>query len=299
MAASSPHVASTITAPEHHGATDLTRPRSPRRAAAHHRPFALVLAGGGARLAAHIGVLRALEHEGYRPSAIVGVRARLRAMLRSGRALRHLVLRWGALTYAREPIEARLRGLTLDKRIEEARLPLAIVATDLLSGRRVILTTGSAAEAAYASSALAGILPPARYGSALLADGCYADVAPVDVARGLGYETVLAVNPSPRGQHKVPRTGHQALMRAMEISHHRHALARIRQADLEIAPSFASPIDILDFGRLRVAIAAGARAVRTKRRALTGLLRAAEPTQPPAADVIDIKQPDRPGRVGA
>ncbi len=38
-----------------------------------HRPFTLVLAGGGARGFAHVGVLRALEADGYRPSALVGV----------------------------------------------------------------------------------------------------------------------------------------------------------------------------------------------------------------------------------
>ena len=38
-----------------------------------HRPFAVVLAGGGARGYAHAGVLRALEHHGFFPSAIVGV----------------------------------------------------------------------------------------------------------------------------------------------------------------------------------------------------------------------------------
>lgn len=38
-----------------------------------HHPFALVLAGGGARGFAHVGVLHALHHYGYAPSAIVGV----------------------------------------------------------------------------------------------------------------------------------------------------------------------------------------------------------------------------------
>ena len=38
-----------------------------------HRPFALVLGGGGARGFAHLGILRALEHYGYRPCLIVGV----------------------------------------------------------------------------------------------------------------------------------------------------------------------------------------------------------------------------------
>ena len=38
-----------------------------------HRSFTLVLSGGGGRGLAHVGVLKALEHFGYRPSAIVGV----------------------------------------------------------------------------------------------------------------------------------------------------------------------------------------------------------------------------------
>jgi NTE family protein len=38
-----------------------------------HRPFALVLGGGGARGFAHLGILRALEHYGYRPCLVVGV----------------------------------------------------------------------------------------------------------------------------------------------------------------------------------------------------------------------------------
>lgn len=38
-----------------------------------HRPFALVLGGGGARGFAHLGILRALEYYGYRPCLIVGV----------------------------------------------------------------------------------------------------------------------------------------------------------------------------------------------------------------------------------
>lgn len=38
-----------------------------------HRPFALVFGGGGARGFAHLGVLRALERDGYHPERIVGV----------------------------------------------------------------------------------------------------------------------------------------------------------------------------------------------------------------------------------
>lgn len=281
-----------------------------------HRPFALVLAGGGARGLAHAGVLRALEHEGLAPAAVVGVSmgaivgatyalnpdwyralvaadvasipglapetgeqraTRLRAILASGRALRHLVLRWGALTPARPAIEALLEALTLGKHIEDARIPFAAVATDLATGRRVVLTSGRAGEAAYASSALAGILPPVASNGALLADGCYADAAPIDVARALGGGAVIAVNPSAGVPSPAPRNGLQAVLRAMDVSVQHHALARFAQADLEIRIRLPYPVATIDFTHQRTCIAAGVRAVRAQRAELAALLASPAP----------------------
>ncbi|MFU8890025.1 MAG: patatin-like phospholipase family protein, partial [Trueperaceae bacterium] len=287
--------------------------RGPRSVTAiAHRPFAVVLAGGGARGLGHAGVLRALEHEGLAPAAIVGVSmgaivgathvlnpdwyrallaadvgaipgmtretgaqraTRLRAILASGRALRHLLLRWGVLTPARPAIEALLETLTLGKRLEDARIPFAAVATDLASGARAVLTSGPAAEAVYASSALAGILPPVARDGALLADGCYADVAPIDVARALvGGGPVIAVNPSPGVPSPPPRNGLQAVLRAMDVSVQHHALVRFGQADLELRIRLPFPVATIDFSHQRTCVAAGVRAVRAQRTEITALL---------------------------
>ncbi len=286
-------------------------PRPEHVSASEHRRFALVLAGGGARGLAHAGVLRALEHEGLVPAAIVGVSmgaivgatyvlnpnwyrallaadvasipgiaretgeqraTRLRAILASGRALRHLLLRWGALTPARPAIEALLEALTLGKRIEDARIPFAAVATDLASGRRAVLASGPAAEAVYASSALAGVLPPVALDGALLADGCYADVAPIDVARALGGGAVIAVNPSAGVPSPTPRNGLQAVLRAMDISVQHHALVRFDQADLELRIRLPFPIGAIDFSHQRLCVAAGVRAVRAQRAEIAAVL---------------------------
>ncbi len=279
---------------------------------ARHRSFALVLAGGGARGVAHTGVLRALEHAGYAPSGIVGVsmgaivgatyalnanwyadlvgldvdgipglttrdtrssmRARAKSVLDGGRALRHLMLRWGALAPSETPIRAKLEELTLGKDLEDGRIPVVAVATDLTTGKRVVIDHGSAAEATYASAALAGILPPARRNGTLLADGAYADIAPIDVARAMGAEVVIAVNASPRMTSAAPRTAVQALLRAMEISHHQHADERYQQADLVLTPAFSQPVTTLDFRYHRRCIALGAVAVRCRRSDLARLL---------------------------
>lgn len=299
---------------------------------ARHRPFALVLCGGGARGAAHAGVLHALEHDGLRPAAIVGVSmgaivgatyalnpdwyrayvnvdlsqvpgigrespaertSRLRAVLASGRALRHMLQRWGPFTHARPAMEAVLETLTLGRRIEEARIPFVAVATDLVTGRRVVLDRGSAAAATYASSALVGLLPPSGVDGALLADGAYADLVPVDLARALGGEAVIVVNPNPGPPAPVPRNGLQAIARAMEIAVGHRALDRLREADLELPVPFPFPIGGTDFSHHRRCIAAGVRAVRMRRAAIRTLLHPVAP----ATGVEPVRDRPRPPRV--
>lgn len=165
-----------------------------------------------------------------------------------------------------------LHELTEGLRLEDARIPIAVSATDLVSGLRLIIQRGPAVDAVYASSALAGILPPLRYDGTLLVDGAYSDIAPVDVARSFQHSVVIAVDP---GQSLVTtdvRNGYQALMRAMEICHMRHADARFAEADLLFRPPFRRTIDTLDFDARRECIAAGARAVRRRRADLARVL---------------------------
>lgn len=271
-----------------------------------HLPFALVLSGGGARGLAHAGVIHALEHYGYYPSAIVGVsmgaivgvtyglnpdwygallhmdttdfpeppaprsaalRERLRLLPTYFQAAWSLLVGWGmgqrALPYGR----ALLRQLTLGRELEESRIPVAAVASDLITAERVVLREGLAADALYASAALAGILPPLERDGKLLADGAYADIAPIDVARelmrGSGSLLVIAVNPHGSRSGRSPRNGLQTLMRALEVCHHQHAHVRFVEADLVLEPRFPFPIDTLDFTHKAVCVAAGIRAVRT------------------------------------
>lgn len=279
------------------------RERHPsRRPRAAHRSFALILAGGGARGLAHVGVLRALEHYGWQPSAIVGVsmgaivgatyalnpdwyhalvnmdtrdfpeppvatskdlRARIRALLASEQALRDMFLGWGVGSRSLQSGKALLHALTRGRDLQEGRIPVAVVATDLNSGQRVVLREGNAAEAVYASAALPGILPPLAVGKRLLADGAYADLVPVDVARAFGAERVIAVDPRQLddGSQRI-RNGFQAMVRAMEICQYQHGEMRFQQADLVLKPEFPFLINALDFRHKAFCVAQGVRAVR-------------------------------------
>lgn len=294
-----------------------------------HRPFTLVLAGGGARGYAHAGVLRALEHMGLAPSGIVGVsmgavvgatyalredwyealmgveladalgpesgmgaeggkaaeeygtgegppgpRPGVRELWSQARAAWNLLTGWGGPEDGRAMAMRTLGTLLGGQRLEHGRIPLVVCATDLLSGSRVELSTGPAAEAVYASSALAGILPPAESEEGLLVDGVYADVAPVDVARRMGSATVIAVDPGqPAGAGSIGN-GLQVVMRAMEICHLTHAHLRIETADVVLHPVFDRFVDVLDFGARRHCVAAGWSAAREHRNQIERALHA-------------------------
>lgn len=279
-----------------------------------HRSFTLVLAGGGARGYAHVGVLRALEAEGFHPDAIVGVS--MGAVIGATYALRsdwyealldmdtsafpaplptseerdtflwqrvqvaYTYLRlafsftvgWGVGVKALPHGMRSLRKLTEGRNLEDGRVPVAVCASDLRSGSRVVLRSGPAADAVYASAALAGVLPPQRRGDQLLADGVYTDIAPVDIARSFTPPIVIVVDPAQALAPTEIQNGLQAMLRAVEICQMRHADLRFNETDLLLRPPFRRTIDTLDFSARRECIAAGIRGVRQQRAALRDLL---------------------------
>ena len=120
---------------------------------------ARVLAGGGARGFAHLGVLRVLEREGWRPDLVVGTSAGaiVGAMHASGLSVAH--------------IEA---------------------AADMEHREVVALNQGDAARAVLASCAVPGLYAPVRARGRSLADGQVVSPLPVLTARRLGAVRVLA-----------------------------------------------------------------------------------------------------------
>lgn len=208
----------------------------------------------------------------FQRDANAGYLARIRSLLSYPHVAWDLFRDWGVGVHSLGAGVAFLGDLTGDRDLEDGRIPVAVCATDLLAGDRVVMRHGPVAEAAYASSALAGVLPPLLRDGLLLADGVYADIAPIDVAREMGPSTVIAVDAGQSVPPQAIRNGFQALMRAVEICHLHHAGLRFDDADLVLRPDFSNPIDMLDFGARRDCIAAGARAVRLDRDRIRNLL---------------------------
>lgn len=270
-----------------------------------------MLSGGGAYGLAHIGVLRALEHYGLAPSTVVGVsmgaivgsfyalnpnwyaqlkaadltpfsqlfgfeknlRERAQSLATVRRVLATMVTGWGAGTRTLAYEWSLFHRLTRLKHLDEGRVPLAVTATDLTTGERVVLRDGDAAKAIYASSAIPGVFPPLELRGGLLADGGFTDNAPVDVARELLPGPVVVINV---GQsYLLPRVhnGATALYQAVSSGLGYHTTAQLRTADLVLRPAFPDRFGALYFVHKRKSVAAGVAVVRENLERLRALTR--------------------------
>jgi len=79
---------------------------------------------------------------------------------------------------------------------DQLRLPFRAVATDVETGEKVVLSSGDLGRALRASMAVPGIFTPVTIGDRLLVDGGLVDNLPVDVAREMGADVVIAVDVS-------------------------------------------------------------------------------------------------------
>ncbi len=87
----------------------------------------------------------------------------------------------------------RLNSVFGEKTFEEAVFPLYIVATDLYTGERVVISSGRILDAIRASIAIPMIFSPWKIGDRLLVDGAVCDPLPIDVAIQQGSDVIAAV----------------------------------------------------------------------------------------------------------
>jgi NTE family protein len=184
------------------------RPPGPEPAA--RRPkVGLALGGGFARGIAHLGVLRSLRQHGIPIDCIAGTSAGALAGVAfgSGRPFEHIVKEAAAIRFGNfGQWRFSHMGLASNRRLEayprdhfgvsdfkDLKIPLAIAATDLISGKAIYYTSGPVGPPLRASCAYPGLFQPVEYDGRLLVDGFVAAAVPVDGVRLLGAEVVIAV----------------------------------------------------------------------------------------------------------
>ena len=180
----------------------------------------LALGGGAARGFAHVGVIQVLEQNGIRPDLVVGTSAGalVGALYASGKdaaellraaesmdeaALTDWTLPFGQRGVLRGQAVARYVSAQVQGRpIEALPLPLGVVATDLATGEGILFRRGDTATAVRASSAVPGVFQPVEIAGREYVDGGLVAPVPVQYARQMGAELVIAVDISsaPQGQ---------------------------------------------------------------------------------------------------
>ncbi|MGA9847278.1 MAG: patatin-like phospholipase family protein [Roseiarcus sp.] len=240
---------------------------------------AFVLAGGGSLGAVQAGMLAALCDAGTVADFVVGASAGAvnagffaaepslegaRAMgaawrgvtradvmpLTFGNAL-NVVMRRGYL-FHNGPLRSLLERHIHYARLEDAAVPVHIVASDVLTGDEVVLSQGPVIDAILASAAIPGVFPPVRIDGRDLVDGGVANNTPISTAIRLGARHVIVLPTGFACALSRPPSG--AAARAMNAIS--HLVARQLVADIEhygaharisvvpcICPNDVSPYD--------------------------------------------------------
>ena len=208
---------------------------------------AFVLSGGGSLGAVQVGMMQALADRGLAPDFLVGTSAgALNAAFVAGRgageaALRELEGVWTGLrrrdVFPLEPVRVLVaaaggapslcspnalrrlvdRHVAFD-RLEEARVPLHVVTTDVRSGEEVVLSRGDAVDAIVASAAIPAVFPSVLVDGRDLVDGGIANNAAVSVAARLGADRIYVL---PSGYacalEDAPRTALDSALHALTL----------------------------------------------------------------------------------
>jgi NTE family protein len=180
-------------------------PASPRQ-----RPrIGVALGGGFARGIAHLGVLRVLQQEHISVDCVAGTSAgamlaiayasghSIEEIERQARATRfkdfgNWKLSWLGLA-SNQKLEHYPRRFLGVSTFEDLKIPLAIAATDLATGKAVYFSHGQLGPALRASCAYPGMFVPVEIDGRILVDGFLAAPVPVEAARSLGADLVIAI----------------------------------------------------------------------------------------------------------
>ena len=186
----------------------------------------LVLSGGGMKAMAQVGVLRAMDEAGLKPSEVVGTSAGalVGALVASGLSYEEIVprvfgvgrhelaalARWSVLARGLsapsvlkpQPVRTLLSRLLPVHDFASLRIPLRVTAVDADAGELVVFgaagrTDCTVVEAVMASMALPVYLPPVVIGGRHFVDGGLLEVLPLDIAALIPADLVVAVDVGP------------------------------------------------------------------------------------------------------
>ncbi|MFC4766052.1 patatin-like phospholipase family protein [Effusibacillus consociatus] len=212
----------------------------------------LALGAGGARGLAHIGVLEVLQEEGIPIDAMAGssMGSLIAAFYASGMETRYMELlatnlkrkHFTDFTVPKLGFVAGNKAceiiqlLTKNMNIEDAKFPLAIVATDIEKGERVVFREGPMYKAVRASISIPGVFVPYVYNNRVLVDGGVIDRVPITPCRELGVDLVVAVDVGLYNKELPVKNIFDVFFQSIEIMEREILKTRILDANVLIRP---------------------------------------------------------------
>lgn len=177
------------------------------------KKIGLALGSGGAKGICHIGVLKELEKNdipidyisGSSSGAIAGAYYAIHGEIESLEQVFAKLTKkdWLKLVHLTDPRKAIISKTNIfnffskligDYKFSDTKIPLAIVATDMNTGKEVIFKKGKIIDAIKASSSLPGIFSPTKIKDKYYIDGGIVNPTPVDVVKDMGADLVIGVD---------------------------------------------------------------------------------------------------------
>lgn len=275
----------------------------------------VALGGGAAKGFAHIGVIKMLEANGFEPMVVSGTSAGsvVGALYASGMDAFEMQSKAVALDEASiRDVRLFSGGLVQGQRLqnyvneqvgnrpaERLKKPFAAVATTLETGERAVFVRGNVGQAVRASSSIPGVFEPVKIGQHNYVDGGVVSPVPVDAARQLGAEFVIAVDISSKASGRTPIGMLGIVNQSIAIMGQRLGEQELARADIIIRPKVLD-IGASDFSQRGKAILEGEKAAMAAMPQIRAKIeqiqcaRAAALRPPPVA----APKCDEPSRVG-
>ncbi|RAL26472.1 patatin-like phospholipase family protein [Thermoflavimicrobium daqui] len=246
-----------------------------------NRPkIGLALGSGSARGLAHIGVLKVLKQAGVPIDFVAGssmggfigvlfangidpeMMENLAIHLKRKHLLDLTVPGFGFISG--DKIKDLIYLLTHRKNLEQLKIPTAVVATDLLTGEKVVFKSGSVADAVRASISIPGVFTPVINERQILVDGGVVDRVPISTVREMGADIVIAVDVLPQiNQPARIKNIVDVIMQSLEIMERRIFDQQLLSADVLIQPD-VSEISPASFNRVEECVQKGEEAAKAE-----------------------------------
>lgn len=274
----------------------------------------IALGGGAAKGFAHIGVIKMLEANGLRIEVVSGTSAGsvVGALYASGMdafqmqktafgldeaQIRDVSLFSGGVVKGQK-LQDYVNQLVGNRRLEGMKKPFAVVSTQLETGERTVFVRGNTGQAVRASSSIPGVFEPVVIGQKHYVDGGVVSPVPVDAARQLGADFVIAVDISTKASGKNPGSLLGTVNQSIAIMGQKLGQQELARANVVIRP-LVSDIGPADFEQRNNAILEGERAalaVMPQIRAQLAKLKAER--EAAATPRVQASEPCKPARFG-